>query len=292
MYSKGKIISFIGGKAKILLEDKSILTANVKGIFRHKSKSISPLVGDNVKIKKIDNTFIIEQIYERKNSLIRPRVTNIDEILIIQSIKSPDLNLFLLDKLIAYYQSQIDNVTICFTKLDLLNENETLKIDNIIDIYKSNGYTVYRSNNDVDLEQIKYNFNNEIICLVGNSGVGKSTLLNKIDPELKLKTQEISKALNRGKHTTTSNQLILTKNGMFIDTPGFSSINICLTPAQLSKSFLDFRKYSSMCKFTNCLHINEPDCKIKQLVKLNKIDINRYNNYLKMREEIKKSSKN
>ena len=146
---------------------------------------------------------------------------------------------------------------------------------------------IYNSNDYKDLEEIKFNISNKTMCLVGNSGVGKSTLLNKINPNLALRTQEISKALNRGKHTTTNNQMIIFNNGMFIDTPGFSSIDIFLTPNELAYSFHDFRKYSPMCKFSNCLHINEPNCQIKKLVETNRIDCNRYNNYLKMQEELK-----
>ena len=292
MYFNGKIISFIGGIANVLLENKLLVSAKPKGIFRYESVSLKPTVGDNVKVSQQHESYVIEDIYDRKNLLIRPRVANIDEIMIIQSIISPDLNLYLLDKFLAHYESRVDNVSICFTKMDMLGKTQFLEIEKIIQTYKANGYNVYNSNNYNDLEEIKFNISNKTMCLVGNSGVGKSTLLNKINPNLALRTQEISKALNRGKHTTTNNQMIIFNNGMFIDTPGFSSIDIFLTPNELACSFHDFRKYAPMCKFSNCLHINEPNCQIKKLVESNIIDCNRYNNYLKMQEEIVNYKKN
>lgn len=292
MYFNGKIISFIGGTASIVLEkNNELLYAKPKGIFRHEANSIKPIVGDRVKVIFDHGTYLIDEIYPRKNLLIRPKVSNIDEIMIIQSIIEPDLNLYLLDKFLAHYESRVDNVSICFTKLDLLDNEKLNEINKIIDIYKKNGYTIYNSNSIDDIEKIKYNLGHKTMCLVGNSGVGKSTLLNKINPDLVLKTQEISKSLNRGKHTTTNNQMIIFENGMFVDTPGFSSIDIFLNSLELASSFHDFRKFSPFCKFSNCLHINEPNCKIKELVEKNVIDINRYENYLKMQDEIKKTKK-
>lgn len=287
MFYNGKIISFIGGIATILLEENKIISAKPKGILRYDNSSIKPVVGDNVVVEENSGSYLICEIKERKNLLIRPNVANIDELLIIQSIIQPDINLYLLDKFLAHYESRVNNVSIYFTKLDLLSDNKRQEIESIIKMYKDNGYSIYCSNNDQDIEKIKYNLGHKTMCLAGNSGVGKSTLLNKINPDLGLKTQEISRALNRGKHTTTNNQMIIYEKGMFIDTPGFSSIDIFLTSHELANSFHDFNKYSPLCKFSNCLHINEPNCKIKELVSISRISESRYNNYLRMQEEIR-----
>lgn len=292
MFYSGKIINFIGGIADVLIDDGRILKAKPKGIFRHNTSILKPVVGDLVNITFDHDSFLIVEIKERKNLLIRPKVANIDEIIIIQSLVQPDLNLYLLDKFLAHYESRVEKVSICFTKIDLLTPEQLIKIQDIINIYKSNGYTIYNSNSLEDINSIKFNLGHKTMCLVGNSGVGKSTLLNKINPDLALRTQEISKALNRGKHTTTNTQMILYDKGMFVDTPGFSSIEIFLTANELASSFHDFRNNARFCKFSNCLHVNEPGCKIKELVELNIIDRNRYNNYIKMQEEIKKNKKN
>ncbi len=287
MFYNGKIISFIGGVATILLEKNKIISAKPKGILRYDNSSIKPVVGDNVVVEENFGSYLISEIKERKNLLIRPNVANIDELLIIQSIIQPDINLYLLDKFLAHYESRVNNVSIYFSKLDLLSDDKRQEIESIIKMYKENGYSIYCSNNNEDIEKIKYNLGHKTMCLAGNSGVGKSTLLNKINPELGLKTQKISLALNRGKHTTTNNQMIIYEKGMFIDTPGFSSIDIFLTPQELANSFHDFHKHSPLCKFSNCLHINEPNCKIKELVNASKISMSRYKNYLRMQEEIK-----
>lgn len=287
MFYNGKIISFIGGIATVLLDNSKIISAKPKGILRYESSLLKPVVGDNVVVEENCNSYLIFEIKERKNLLIRPNVANIDELLIIQSIIEPNINLYLLDKLLAHYESRVDNVSICFTKLDLLTNDKRKEIEEIIKMYNDNGYSTYCSNNSKDIKKIKYNLGHKIMCLAGNSGVGKSTLLNKINPNLTLRTQEISKALNRGKHTTTNNKMIIYENGMFIDTPGFGSIDIFLTSYELANSFHDFHKYSPLCKFSNCLHINEKNCKIKELVSESKISQSRYNNYVRMQEEIK-----
>lgn len=262
----------------------------IKTTIRKKAKKMDTLVGDNVEFIKEEYEYVIERIFERKNFLIRPKVANIDYVLIVYSVKEPDYNSFLLNKFLAFYESRnIKNVIIYFSKIDLLKDDEIKNIKNIIERYKNDGYIVFDSSNKefakIEIEKL---LNNNVICFAGQSGVGKSTFINFLIPEMNLKTQEISEALNRGKHTTTSSLIIPYKNGYVIDTPGFSSIDLNMTSDELSSSFNDFRNNKTKCKFSNCLHNNEKGCFIKELVEQNKIDKQRYSDYLKMLNNINK----
>ena len=283
----GKITSYVGGLATIKLVDGSILKAKAKGIFRHDKHEYKPMVGDNVLVQKVRDDYVISEILERKNSLIRPKVANIDEVIIVQSVVQPDLNTFMLNKYLAFYESRIETVKIAFTKTDLLNEQQKKSFLDIKQIYQHDGYEVYDLQNETDFTRFKDELASKTVCLVGNSGVGKSTLLNRIDPNLALRTQEISQALNRGKHTTTNVGIIDYGHGQLIDTPGFSSLDTNLTKHELANSFHDFHKIAPTCKFSNCLHVNEPGCAIKKAVESQQISQLRYDDYLRLLKETK-----
>ena len=263
---------------------------------RKKIKSeINIMVGDIVNYNFIDNSFVIENVVERKNYIKRPSVANIDYLAIVYSVKKPDFNSFLLNKFIAFYESfNIDKVIIIFTKMDLLSQKELKEFNLIFNAYKNDGYICLNSNNDKDLDFFKSLFEKDIVCcLAGQSGVGKSTLINKIIPNLQIATQEISESLNRGKHTTTSASLVKFKNGFFIDTPGFSSVEFDFSAEDLAKAFNDFREYSSECKFSNCLHnSNSVNCNVIKKVEEDKIYKQRYFDYLKMLDQIQQNNKN
>ena len=258
----------------------------VKAVIRKKMKltqKTTILIGDNVEyVKDKYDEFVIEKIIERKNSLIRPKIANINTICIVYSVKEPDYNSFLLNKFLAFYEARnIDNVIIYFSKMDLLNKEELDNLSKIIGEYKKDNYFVFNSNNKFETKkEILKLIENNVICFVGQSGAGKSTLINYLVPELKLKTQEISQSLNRGKHTTTSSLIFPFNNGYIIDTPGFSSIDLSMTQKELANSFTDFRLNNINCKFKDCLHNHEKGCYIKELVDNNKINKQRYLDYL------------
>lgn len=242
------------------------------------------MIGDKVEYQFCDNTYVIENIVDRKNWIKRPLVANIDYLFIIQSVKEPEISSYLLNKFLMFYESfNIDKVVIVFTKMDLLNQEEKIEVNKIIQTYTNDNYICLDSNKQEDIDAIKTIFDKNIIaCLAGQSGVGKSTLINKLIPNLNITTQNISKALNRGKHTTTTSSLISFRNGFFVDTPGFSSIEIDMNDQEIATSYNDFRKNATLCKFSNCLHNNEKGCKIKELVDENKISKQRYMDYLKI----------
>lgn len=255
-----------------------------------KQQNIVITVGDDVEFSHEQYENVIEKIYDRKNLLIRPKVANVDIIIIVYSVKEPDFNSYGLNKFLAFYEARdINNVIIYFSKMDLLNKEELENMNKIIDQYKNNGYIVLNSlNKENNKKEILKIIKNNVVCFAGQSGVGKSTLINFLIPDLELRTQEISQALNRGKHTTTSSVMIPFNEGFVIDTPGFGSLDLDMTKLELANSFTDFRHNSIHCKFKDCLHINEKDCFIKKLVEENKIYKQRYLDYLKMFSEIKK----
>ena len=274
----GKIIKIISDDFTIKLYNNDIITAKARGIFRN--KNISPLVGDNVEID-IDKK-VITKIENRKNSLIRPPVANIDQALIVTSCISPDFSSNLLDKLLNIIEFNNIKPIIIITKYDLLDD--TSYIDKIINYYKKIGYEVYINS---EINQIKKLFKEKVTILTGQSGSGKSTLINKIG-NMNLKTNEISKSLGRGKHTTRHVELYDLFNGLIADTPGFSSLSfIDMTKEDIRDNFIEFNDFKEKCKYRDCNHINEDDCEIKRKVKDNTILKERYDNYIKFISEKK-----
>jgi len=265
----GIIIKLISNDYTVLCNDK-IYICKPRGKFRN--LNISPLVGDRVIIDS-ENNYILD-IKKRKNFLLRPPVSNIDQAIIITSLKSPDYSSNLLDKLLVTIIHNKIKPIICFTKIDLVDIG---KYKEIIDYYKKIGIEVYFNN---EIDKIKKIFADKISVFTGQSGAGKSTLLNKIDQNLNLKTDEISKALNRGKHTTRHVELLKVCDGYVADTPGFSSIDISnLTKEEIKNTFIEFRNIN--CKYKDCNHDKEEECAVKEMVQNGQIMKRRYENYIK-----------
>ena len=242
-----------------------------RGKFRLNSQT--PLVGDIVTIDT-ENNYILE-IQKRKNELIRPCVANIDIAVIVTSVKDPNFDSNLLDKQLTIISYNNIIPVIYFTKLDLLSNEEKEEMLKIIEYYKHIGYTL--STDTVDLLKI---IKHKIVVLTGQSGAGKSTLLNKIDPTLELKTDEISYALGRGKHTTRHTELFETNNTYIVDTPGFSKIDFHnMTNIDIRDNMKEMFDNLHNCKYSDCMHIKEDGCYVKELVANKEILESRYNNY-------------
>ena len=263
----GKIIKVISNDYTVLVnEDKYV--CKPRGVFRN--KNITPLAGDSV---EIENN-VITKIYKRKNKLNRPPVANIDIAIIVISTVEPDFSSLLLDKMINIIEYNNIKPLIVITKSDKYIDD---KIRNLMSYYRKIGYTVLLN---TEIDKLKEEIKDKYVILTGNSGAGKSTLLNKLDPELNLKTDEISKALGRGKHTTRAIEFYKIDSAYIADTPGFSSLSFTdMTKEDIRDNFIEFNKSKEYCKYSDCMHIKENDCFIKELVKDNVIHEDRYNNY-------------
>lgn len=285
---KGKIVKGIGGFYYVDTGSE-IFECKARGSFRN--KKITPLVGDNVEITvnngEHENT--IDEIFERKNSLIRPPLANIDTLFIVSSLVEPKLNTFIIDKLIAIAEYKHIEPVIVITKVDLDGA-----FDEYESIYKTAGFKVIKCNNTSGegAEEIKSMLKGKISAFTGNTGVGKSSLLNNIFPELELATGETSKKLGRGRHTTRHCELFKTDGGYIADTPGFSSLDIerCekIFKDDLPYCFREFEPYLDSCKFmTNCAHINDKGCAVTDAVNKGLIAKSRHESYVAMYNEVK-----
>lgn len=249
----------------------------------NKLKKNKLYIGDKVEIEILeDEKIIIKRVLKRKNFFKRPRVANIDNAIIVNSTIEPIFNDYFLDKIITFFQFQNVKPILLFTKVDLFLSDE---IKTLISEYKNLGYTVLifkkkfdKNNFSLFLKETK----NKVNVFTGNTGVGKTTIVNSLSEDLKLKTQEISKFLKRGRHTTTN--LIsyeIFENSFFIDSPGFSIFQSDMRKIDIAHNFLTFSFYVKDCKFSNCLHKNEIGCNIK-----GRYSDKKYKNYLKFLDEI------
>lgn len=269
---EGRIIKNISNDYVVKVDNK-LYTCKPRGKFR--ISNLTPLVGDIVEIDN-NNNYIID-IKKKKNSLIRPSVSNIDKAIIVTSVK-PKLDTNLLDKLLVLTMYNNIEPVICFTKLDLLNLEELKEINNVINYYDSIGYVTVKN---TEIDKIKSILKNNLSVFVGQSGAGKSSLLNKLDSKLELKTNEISKALGRGKHTTRHVELFEVCEGLVVDTPGFSSLDLSsLSNMDIRDNMKEMFDNLDKCKYRDCMHYKEDGCYVKSLVDDNVILKSRYDNYI------------
>ncbi len=274
----GRIIKCISNDYTVLADDKTYLCKS-RGKFR--KLQLTPLVGDLVKFDE-QQCYILE-IFPRKNSLVRPPVANIDQAILITSVRHPDFSSHLLDKLITVVEFNHIKPIICFTKLDLLEEKEKAKMEKIISYYREIGYEVFTN---TEVEKIKGIFKQKVSVFTGQTGAGKSTLLNNLDSTLQIKTGEISMALGRGRHTTRHTELLSIEGGLVADTPGFSALSLEeLSPEDIRDQFVEFNQYRHLCKYKDCMHRKEQHCMIKEKVEDGTILKSRYDNYLNFIEK-------
>ena len=283
MQNKGIVIQAIKDNFHVLINDEIIVCAASQKIKTHNKI----VCGDKV-IVDLENNYITKTL-KRKNFIIRPKIANVDKVFITTSFKEPDLATLLIDKMILFYSHYQVTPILIFTKKDLIAQGE---YSLIINDYKKAGYKILESNQlDIDINFFQKEIKGFVSMFAGQSGVGKSTILNQLDSKLELQTNEISKALNRGKHTTTKNTLYQLFGGLICDTPGFSSIQqTALKPIHLANQFLDFKNYAKECKFNNCIHINEIKCRVKEEVG-KMISKQRYQNYVKILNSIQGDKK-
>ena len=275
---EGKIICINKYIHRVLLSNNTIIDTKTRGKLRN--NNISPVVGDNVEVNLETKT--IEKVFARRNYLERPLIANIDKLLIVMSTSIPIFSSYLIDKfLLIAYSNNIEPIII-ITKIDMISVKEKLEIKKYINYYRKLGIKVYVNSST---KKIKNEFKKSVVALCGQTGSGKSSLLNKIDASLKLKTGEVSLSLGRGKHTTRLVELLEVNDGLIADTPGFSSLEISIDKKDIKKYYKDFNK---QCKYRTCLHIKEDGCSVINMVEKGKIPMWRYENYLKFIEEADK----
>jgi len=285
---EGKIVKALSGFYYVL-QDKNLIQCRGRGVFR--KNKISPLVGDEVVFQaENDLEGYILEVKERKNELIRPPIANVDQAILVFSAVEPDFSTVLLDRFLVLVEFNHIEPLICITKIDLTNNDQMQMISEYAKQYKKAGYEVILTSSETEagIEQLNPHIENKISVFAGQSGVGKSSLLNVLRPDLELKTNDISSHLGRGKHTTRHVELMKIGNGLIADTPGFSSLEFTnIETEDLSYCFPELQRASENCKFRGCLHVTEPKCAVKSAVESGEIPAYRYEHYLDFLQEIK-----
>lgn len=286
---QGKIVKGIAGFYYVHTAESGIYECKAKGIFRN--QKVKPLVGDNVRLTVLDEeekTGNIEELLPRKNTLIRPAVANMDQALVIFAAAKPKPNFNLLDRFLILMKYQNVPVIICFNKQDMVSQEE---LSLLKETYAGSGYRIHFTSalDQKGVEELAALLKGKTTAVAGPSGVGKSSLINLIQPEAAMETGAISRKIERGKHTTRHSELFaIDKDSYICDTPGFSSVYLPdFEKEDLREYFPEFLEYEPYCRFQGCVHIHEPDCKVKEALIQKKISRIRYENYKCLYQELK-----
>ncbi|PHS53546.1 MAG: ribosome small subunit-dependent GTPase A [Lutibacter sp.] len=298
----GIVTKSTGSWYTVYLENRDKIECRLKGKFRIKGiKSTNPVaVGDHVNFEYEagKETGVINEIFDRKNYIIRKSVnlskqthiiaSNIDIAFLMVTIDNPPTSPGFIDRFLATAEAYSIPVILLFNKIDIYSDDELEKLAMLEDIYTEIGYKciAISATKRIDIESVKKLMQGKTTMFSGHSGVGKSTLINILEPKLNLKTAELSKMHKQGLHTTTFAEMFeLSFGGFIIDTPGIKGFGVVdFEPEEITDYFPEFFKLKSKCKFNNCLHINEPKCAIKDAVENDEIAYSRYNSYLQMVE--------
>lgn len=286
--SEGRIIKALSGFYYVKVENGEVIQCRGRGVFR--KRKITPLVGDFVEFEadSPDEGYIIE-IKPRENELVRPPIANIDQAIIVNSAIQPDFSTTLLDRFLVLIEAKHIEPIIFISKMDLISPEKQNTIEAYRNDYERIGYKVelVSSKASGGVLPLKDYFSEGVTVFAGQSGVGKSSILNALKPSLLLKTAAISESLGRGKHTTRHVELVQVNNGLVADTPGFSALDFQEIEAEdLSDCFPEIRSRKGACKFRGCMHHREPRCAVKEAVENGEISPYRYEHYLTFLEEI------
>ncbi len=284
---EGIITKLIAGQYTIKGDDTIDYQLKPLGVFRH--KEISPKVGDRV----VFNRDHILQLKPRRNDLVRPPIANVDQAILIHSAAEPAFSFNLLDRFLVLVEAEDITPIIIVSKIDLLPSKELHKLKEKLAYYEDFYQVFYTTVHDqTAIEPIKEVLRDKISVFAGQTGAGKSSLLNALDTTLSLKIGEISKALGRGRHTTRHTELLALYGGLVADTPGFSKLDFQSIELELLQAhYPDFVILSEACRFRGCHHINEPKCAVKEAVDKQQILPSRYDNYVLIYEEIQQQKK-
>ncbi len=289
----GKIVKGIAGFYYVHVVESGIYECKAKGIFRKEKQK--PLVGDNVEIDIIDENEKlgnIVAIHPRKNELIRPLVANIDQALVVFAIVKPKPHFNLLDRFLIMMEQKNIPIIIAFNKEDIASQEECNEIK---EIYSASGYQVVFVSGQTgqNMDELRSLLSDKTTAIAGPSGVGKSTIINLLNPEAKMETGEISRKIERGKHTTRHSELFaLGERAYIMDTPGFSSLYVNeFEKEELKEYFPEFQEYLNQCKYLGCNHVNEPKCAVKDALEEGRIHPVRYQSYLDMYKELEEKKR-
>ena len=290
---QGKIIKGIAGFYYVHVVEFGVYECKAKGVFR--KEKIKPLVGDNVEIEILDESEKkgnIVKILPRQNELIRPAVANIDQALVVFAITKPNPHFNLLDRFLVMMESKEIPVVLCFNKEDIATDPQVKELESI---YESCGYPLVfvSAKKERGIETIRELLKGKTTAIAGPSGVGKSSIINILQPEADMETGAISTKIERGKHTTRHSELFaIDENSYIMDTPGFSSLFVeRMEKEELRFHYPEFAEYEGKCRFQGCVHVHEPECAVKQAVEEGKIHRQRYENYVSFYEELKEQEK-
>jgi ribosome biogenesis GTPase len=297
---QGTVIKSTGSWYIVKTEDGQLLNCRIRGKFRMLDiKSTNPIVvGDKVLLSQEEDSFLIDELFDRKNIIVRKSVnlskqthilaSNIDQAILVATMQSPLTSTGFIDRFLVSAQAYGIEVVILFNKVDLYDDATLTLMRERCSIYEKIGYQcLTKSTLNDDLSDVKNLMKDKVNVISGHSGVGKSTLLNMIQPNLNIHTQEVSEQHQQGQHTTTFSEMHdLDFGASIIDTPGVRGFGLIeMDKYELGDYFIEFFKLKSECKFNNCLHINEPKCAVKLALENGEIAPSRYKNYLNMLEQ-------
>lgn len=298
----GLVIKNTGSWYQVRTDENTDVECKIKGSFRLKDiKSTNPIsVGDRVSIiKNEDGTGVITEIYDRKNYIIRRSsnlskqshiiAANLDLCFLIATVTKPITSPIFIDRFLASAEAYRIPVNLIFNKIDIYDEDEIEYVDALIHLYESIGYSCYKisAQNDIGIDVLQEKLKDKITLFSGNSGVGKSTLINKLIPGVTLRTGNISDYHGKGMHTTTFSEMLeLPQGGFIIDTPGIKGFGtVDMEPEEISHYFPEIFRFSKDCRFNNCIHVNEPGCAVRGAVENHYISESRYKSYLNIMED-------
>lgn len=281
---QGRIVKNYMGYYYVETAKHEIITCKVKG--KMKQNRFSLCTGDYVKFELNGSEGMITDILPRKNFLLRPTVANIDLVVITVSCSNPDFSFLITDKLLALAEIAKIPGIICLTKVDIAPEG---LVEECRKLYEKIGYKVLpvSAKEGTGIDELRAEVSDKLTVFAGPSGVGKSSTLNAIDPNLNLVTGHVSEKIGRGRHTTRFAHFIPFAGGYLADTPGFGNLNMEEIEANtLPQAFREFGKYAHNCRFTTCSHTHEPKCAVKEAVESGEIAISRYNSYTSIMQEV------